>query len=158
MAFRNISMAMAAIGAFAFAAALTPPKITPIAVAEEKSDLRAQGLTALKVFWSALVAGTQEKIAPTLAPEFQNQREEGSGYDKDGFLKSKLPKIAAMPEFSELTVTGSGDLLVARYYVTLNETIGGKPIEKHAPRLTVFRKQGDAWLVVAHSNFAPLER
>jgi hypothetical protein len=158
MAFRNISMAVATIGAFALAAALSPPRITSIAFAEETSDLHAQGLAALKGYWSALMAGTQEKIGPTLAAEFQIQREDGSGYIREGFLKSELPKIAAMPEFSDLTVTGSGDLLVARYYVTVNETIGGKPIQKRAPRLTVFRKQGNAWLAVAHANFAPLER
>jgi ketosteroid isomerase-like protein len=69
-----------------------------------------------------------------------------------------MAKLAAMPEFSAVNVTGTGDLLVVRYYVTVDETIGGKIVERHAPPLIVFRKQGDNWLVVAHSNFATLSR
>jgi hypothetical protein len=49
-------------------------------------------------------------------------------------------------------------LLVVRYYVTVDETISGKTVERHAPRLTIFRKQGDKWLAVAHSNFATLSK
>jgi ketosteroid isomerase-like protein len=55
-------------------------------------------------------------------------------------------------------VTGTSDLLVVRYEVTTDQTRAGKRVQRHAPRLTVFRKQGDNWLVVAHANFATLEK
>jgi ketosteroid isomerase-like protein len=48
----------------------------------------------------------------------------------------------------------SGDLLVVRYWLVINQTIDGTPMAQRAPRLTVFRRDGDRWLVVAHANFA----
>ena len=61
-------------------------------------------------------------------------------------------------EFVGVSVTGNADLLVVRYEVTIDSTRKGKTVQRHAPRLTVFRKQGDAWLVVAHANFATLAK
>jgi len=92
-----------------------------------------------------------------LAPEFQMMRADGSGYDKKGYLGSALPKVAAIPEFSKSSITEKGDVLVARYFVTVNETRDGKKVQAHAPRLTVFRRDAGKWLVVAHGNFATLE-
>jgi hypothetical protein len=126
--------------------------------AEQSGDLQAQGMAALKTFWSAIVTGTPQALDLVLAPEYQVERADGSGYDREGYLKSELPKVAALPEFTSVKVTGTGDLLVVRYDVTVNETRGGKTVQRHAPRLTVFRKQGDNWLVVAHANFATLEK
>ena len=43
--------------------------------------------------------------------------------------------------------------MVVRYELIVDEIIDGKRIDRRAPRLTVFRQVGDAWLVVAHANF-----
>jgi ketosteroid isomerase-like protein len=115
-------------------------------------------MAALKVFWTAIVAGTPQALDPVLAPEYQVERADGSGMDRAAYLKSELPKVAAMPDFTSVNVTGAGDLLVVRYYVTVNSTRKGKVVVRHAPRLTVFHKQGDSWLVVAHANFATLAK
>jgi Domain of unknown function (DUF4440) len=151
-------LAAAALGAFGAMAALPVPGMGWIAsAAEQPADLQAQGMAALKTFWTAVVTGTPQAIEPVLGPEYQIQRSDGSGFDKEGYLKSALPKVAAIPEFTSVKVTGTADLLVVRYYVTVNSTRGGKAVQRHAPRLTIFRKQGDGWLVVAHANFATLE-
>ncbi len=126
--------------------------------AEQPSDLQSQGMAALKAFWGAIVAGTPQALDPVFAPEYQVERADGSGMDREGYLKSELPKVAAIPEFTSVKVTGSGDVLVVRYYVTIDSTRKGKLVQRHAPRLTVFRKQGDSWLVVAHANFATLAK
>ena len=34
--------------------------------------------------------------------------------------------------------------------------IGDKPVQSVAPRLSVFRKDGAGWLIVAHANFAQI--
>jgi hypothetical protein len=130
----------------------------PTTVRAAEATLESDGMTALKTWWGALVAGTPAALDTVLAPEFQIMRADGSGYDKAGYLASKLPKVAAIPEFSKLTFSGSGKVIVARYYVTVNETRDGKTVTKHAGRLTVFRQEGDNWLVVAHCNFATLEQ
>jgi hypothetical protein len=125
--------------------------------AEAPADLQGEGLAALNAFWGAAVEGTPQAIEPLLAPEFQIERADGSGVDKAAYLKSDLTKFAGMPEFTKLNVSGAGDLLVVRYLVTVNSTRGGKTVKGHAPRLTVFRRDGEKWLVVAHANFAPIE-
>jgi hypothetical protein len=156
---RKRSLVLVLLGAFASVAAIPSPGMRSVAVAAgQGDDLQAQGMTALKTFWNAIASGIPQAFEPVLAPEYQVQRSDGSGFDRKEFLNSNLPKLAAKPEFTDVKVTGTGDLLVVRYYVTVDATIGGKTVEKHAPRLTVFRKQGDNWLVVAHSNFATLSK
>lgn len=34
--------------------------------------------------------------------------------------------------------------------------LDGRAVEALAPRLTVFRREGDVWLVVTHANFAQI--
>ncbi len=48
--------------------------------------------------------------------------------------------------------------MVVRYTLIVAETVGGVTVERHAPRITVFRREGETWLVVAHANFARLEQ
>ena len=94
-----------------------------------------------------------------LAPEFQILRSDGSAYDRAGYLASNLPSFPdKVPVMSALVVTGDGDLLVARYVLTTGGVLSDEAEERPAPRLTVFRKDGDAWLVVAHANFAPIRK
>ena len=144
-----------AIGLAANVTLLTAP--TAVA-AEIPIDPNSPAVAPLKMFWTAVVAGTPEALAPVLAPEYQVVRADGSGSDKESYLKGKLPKVAAVPEFTDVLVTGTGDLLVVSYHVTIDSTRNGKKVQAHAPRLTIFRKQGDAWLTVAHANFATLEK
>ena len=156
---RSHRLAAGLLAALLCVAAVSLIGMGAIAVAAEPSgDLQAQGMAALKTFWSAIVTGTPQALDPVLAPEYQVERADGSGLAKEAYLKSQLPKVAALPEFTSVEVTGTGDLLVVRYYVTVNSTRGRKSVQRHAPRLTVFRKQGDSWLVVAHANFATLEK
>lgn len=156
---RKYLVAAPVLAALASAMPLPTAWMGSIALAAEQSgDLQAQGMAALKTFWSAIVTGTPQALDPVLAPEYQIERADGSGYDKAGYLKSELPKVTALPEFTGVMVTGTSDLLVVRYEVTTDQTRAGKRVQRHAPRLTVFHKQGANWLVVAHANFATLEK
>jgi hypothetical protein len=138
---------------------LVAPVVSSVQAAEMSNAERdAAGLAANQAWWSALVAGTADAIGAVLAPEFQIMRADGTAYDKEGYLASALPKVAAIPSFSHMAVTAHGDLLVTRYWVTVTEMRDGKAVEAHAPRLTAFRREGDAWLVSAHANFAALEK
>ena len=138
---------------------VAPPIVSPASAAEMSvAERDAAGLAANTAWWGALVEGTVPALDAVLAPEFQIMRADGSSYDKQEYLASALPKVAAIPAFSQMTVTGQGDLLVVRYWVTVKETRNGETVEAHAPRLTVFRRDGDTWLVSAHANFATLEK
>lgn len=146
----------AAIGA----AVLSPgPAVTIAAAAEPSSESAADllGAEAVRTYLRAVMSGDPDTIRAVLAPEFQIMRADGSGYDAAGYVASELPIIAAMPDIQNLVATREGDILVTRYFIDVNETRDGKVVESNAPRLTVFRKSGDRWLVVAHGNFAALE-
>jgi ketosteroid isomerase-like protein len=101
----------------------------------------------------ALVGHDPAVIGAILAPEFQIQRSDGNGYDASGYL-DHLATLAAMPQIHSLTATAEGDIMVVRYAIVVDETINGQEVESEAPRLTVFRRDGDGWLVVAHANFS----
>lgn len=102
-------------------------------------------------------SGDKERIAAILAPEFQIVRADGSAYDKDAYLAGGLPSYPTPPAVADLDATGYGDLLVVRYLVTTTVDAGGDMLKPDAPRLTVFRKAGNGWSVVAHANFAAPE-
>lgn len=132
--------------------------VAPAGAQNNPSDLTVQGEDAIDAFFGAIMSGDPEKLATVLAPDFQLLRADGTRQDAANYPTSELPIIAALPAISQLKVTGSGDTMVATYVVDVNETRGGKVVQSVAPRLTVFRKSGDQWLVVAHGNFATLEQ
>lgn len=131
--------------------AAAAPAMRPAAAAD---DLTATARAALVAYTEATLAGPKA-LAPMLAPEFQIMRSNGAGYDRDGYLTRSVGTISGAPGFSheDIVATAQGDLLVTRYYLRIDEVIEGRKIAKRAPRLTVFRKIGGAWKVVAHANF-----
>jgi ketosteroid isomerase-like protein len=129
-----------------------------IAVAQDAGDLQSEGQKAVQAWVDAVVSGDVHRIEAVLAPEFQILRADGTAYDKEAYLKSDLPRFPDVPVMSMLVVTGHGDLLVARYVLTTGGVLADGVERPQAPRLTVFRKDGDTWLVVAHANFAAIGR
>jgi len=111
---------------------------------------------AVEAWVAALTSGDDARIAATLAPEFQVQRADGAGYTKAEYLAGGLPRLSTAPKITDLVETRDGDVMVVRYALDIGGTLDGKAIAGRAPRLTVFRKAGDTWLVVAHANFAPV--
>jgi len=111
--------------------------------------------SALATFMSAIASGDRAAVAAVLAPEYQIMRSNGVGYDRAGYLDKGAPSVKVLspsrPE--DIVVTRSGDLMVARYFLVVDEVIAGERVDHRAPRLTVFRKHGDRWIVSAHSNF-----
>lgn len=156
--FRKLWIAAATAFVLGIGAVFTVTAVVPAVSAQQGADLDAEGLAANQAWWGALVEGTVPALNAVLAPEFQIMRADGSAYDKEDYLASSLPHVAAMPEFSRMVATSADDLLVTRYYVTVSETRDGGTVQAYAPRLTVFRKDNGRWLVSAHANFATLER
>lgn len=124
----------------------------------EPVDLQVEIREAIEDFFGALMTGEPDKVAATLAPEFQILRADGSNHDAKGYPNSILPIISEMPAIEKLNVTATGDIAVASYYVNVDQTRDGVLVEAYAPRLSVFRKDGDRWLMVAHGNFAALSQ
>jgi ketosteroid isomerase-like protein len=129
--------------------------VAPAAAADTMDALHAEAQMAVEAWVKAVTSGDRAVIGKILAPDFLIVRDDGSILDREGYLKSDLPVIATLPTVvGGFTVTTNGDTMVVAYDLDANQTRDGKKIQSLALRLTVFRKSGDTWLVVAHANFA----
>ena len=126
----------------------------PASAQSADQDLEAEILAALDGWFGVVASGDPALIAGYLAPEYQIQRADGAGYDRETYLSSNLPLIADIPAIEGLALTANGDLVVARYVLVVDEIIDGAQVNPVAPRLTVLRRDGDDWLIVAHANFS----
>jgi ketosteroid isomerase-like protein len=113
---------------------------------------------AVKGWLDAVSSPDEAALTAVLAPEFQILRSDGRGYDRADYLGTGRSHQARPPVPRDLVATASGDVLVVRYILDVEQTIDGGTVVGAAPRLTVFRKDGDRWLVVAHANFAPITK
>ncbi len=123
--------------------------------APARAQTAADAEAAVMVWLNAIKSGDAARISAILAPEFQIQRADGTGFDRVGYLTG-FAIITEIIAVSDVVVTAAGDIMVVRYQLRLTSTVDGRPTEALAPRLTVFRREGDVWLVVAHANFARL--
>jgi hypothetical protein len=123
----------------------------------EPADLEVQIRQAIEGYFGAILTGEPDKVAATLAPEYQILRADGSTFDAKGYPESILPILSEMPVIEKLKVTAGGDIAVATYYVNVDQTRDGVLVEAYAPRLSVFRKVDGNWLISAHGNFAALQ-
>jgi len=149
-AWRNIAASVAASVALLL--------LVGIGALRAQADLQAEAASAVDAWVAAVAGGDKDAVAAILAPEFQIVRDNGVAYDRDGYLASALPNIVNAPQFEDLHATSEGDVMVVRYVLVIDETIDGAAVEARAPRLTVFRRDGDTWLVSAHANFARIAR
>jgi ketosteroid isomerase-like protein len=109
--------------------------------------------SAIMAWLDALQTGDSSAVEAVLAPEFQILRSDGTGHDRTSYL-TDLPKQTSKPEISQLAFGSNGDAIVTRYMLRIEQTINNKPVQASAPRLSVFRRGGSGWLIVAHANFA----
>lgn len=135
------------------AAALVGVMAAPAAAQVTNEEAEAAVMTWL----NAIIAGPAA-LETVLAPEFQIQRADGTGLDRAAYIGGGAATITEIHGIENLVVTTHDDLMVVRYLLIVAETVGGVTVDREAPRLTVFRREGDAWLVVAHANFARLEQ
>lgn len=158
MILRKLTVALAVAGLLAAGAStLVAPALGP-AAAETQENLAAQARPAVEAWLDAVYKRDPALLDAVLAPEFQLMRADGTSFDKAGYIASTLPIFETAPQVEELVVTGSAELFVARYLVTAEQMRDGKHLQTTAPRLSVFRKDGDKYLLVAHANFAAFER
>ncbi len=112
---------------------------------------------AVMSWLNAIIAGPTA-LETVLAPEFQIQRADGTGLDRAEYIGGGAATIIEIHGIENLVVTSHEGIMVVRYTLIVAETVGGVTVERHAPRITVFRREGETWLVVAHANFARLEQ
>lgn len=113
-----------------------------------------EAVAAIRAWLEAIMSADPAQLDAVMAPEFQIERSNGTGHDKAGYIDGGFARIASIGEITDVHVTVHDDLMVVRYMLGVQETISGQPVQGYAPRLTVFRREDDRWLVVAHANFA----
>jgi ketosteroid isomerase-like protein len=131
------------------------------AIAKESTEnrqLKENAKKAVEAWVNAVASGNVDTVREHLAPEFQILRSDGKGYDEAEYLAGGLPKIDSIIGVQDVVATEHDNLMVVRYVLSLKETVDGKAVQRSAPRLTVFHRDGDRWLVVAHANFAQLQK
>lgn len=131
------------------------------AIAKEGTEnrrLEDNAKKAVEAWAKAVASGNVDTVREHLAPEFQILRSDGKGYDEAEYVAGGLPKIDSIISVQDVVATEHGNLMVVRYVLSLNATVDGKAEQRSAPRLTVFRRDGDRLLVVAHANFARLQK
>jgi hypothetical protein len=127
--------------------------LSAFAMASEVTE--ADASAAIMVWLGALASRDPATVEKVLAPEFQILRSDGSGYDRSSYL-GHLPNFTGKPEIQDLVFSSGAGLLVTRYNLRLEQKIGDKPVQALAPRLSVLRREGAGWLMVAHANFAQI--
>lgn len=125
------------------------------AAAAESTPTAADATGAIMSWLDALASHDPATVAKVLAPEFQILRSDGSGYDAQSYLQH-LPTFTGKPDIQNLVVSANGDVMVTRYTLNVEQKIGDQPVQAIAPRLSVFRRDGAGWLILAHANFAQI--
>ncbi|WP_421722866.1 nuclear transport factor 2 family protein [Bauldia sp.] len=126
---------------------------TAPAQAAEAAGLNAEGEAAVGAWIAAVASGDPDQVRALSAPEFQIVRGDGSVHALEDYL-TDLPALEAVPPMRNVFATATGDQMVVRYTVDAIKDVDGVTVDAFGPRLTVLRKQGDVWLVVAHANFS----
>jgi hypothetical protein len=126
------------------ATAVTAPQLAdPVATATE---LVTAWLETLK---------SGESVADLMAPNFEIQRADGSGANRNEYLANQ----AAVDDYTlsdTVIASQSGNTLSVRWSLQVSEEINGVQYDDvDAPRLTVFEWTGEAWQIVGYANFTP---
>jgi len=123
------------------------------AVATEKG----LGEKLLRQLWVDMQKPDMEVIEKTIAKGFQSVHQYGSNNREQEIKLIKDLKLGKYT-LSNIKITRNGPVIVATYFVSVEETIKGKRLSKKpAPRLSVFFKTDSGWKWIAHANLKPLK-
>ena len=123
------------------------------AVANEKG----LGEKLLHQLWADMQKPDMEMIEKTIAEGFQSVHQYGSNNREQEIELIKNLKLGKYT-LSNIKITRNGPVIVATYFVSVEETIEGKQLSKKpAPRLSVFLKNDSGWKWIAHANLKPLK-
>jgi hypothetical protein len=117
----------------------------------------AQGEELVRQLWADMKARNIEGLEKKLAPGFQSVHSDGA---RSREQEIELLKDLDLGEYtlSNLTVSQTGAVIVAVYFVSVEETIEGKRLSSvPAPRMSVFLETEDGWKWMAHANLKPLK-
>jgi hypothetical protein len=129
----------------------------PVRANQKVADEKGLGETLLSQLWETMQKSDMEMVEKTIAQGFQSVHQFGANNREQ---EIELIKGLHLGKYtlSKITITRNGPVIVATYFVSVEETIEGKRLSKKpAPRLSVFLHTDDGWKWIAHANLKPLK-
>ena len=124
---------------------------------QEVATEKCPGEKLLRQLWADIKKPDMEAIEKTIAKGFQSVHQYGSNNREQEIELIKDLKLGKYTP-SDIKITRNGPVIVATYFVSVEETIKGKRLSKQpAPRLSVFVKTDSGWKWIAHANLKPLK-
>lgn len=124
---------------------------------QEVATEKGLGEKLLRQLWADMKKPDMEVIEKTIAKGFQSVHQYGSNNREQEIKLIKGLKLGKYT-LSNIKITRNGPVIVATYFVSVEETIKGKRLSKKpAPRLSVFLKTDSGWKWIAHANLKPLK-
>jgi hypothetical protein len=119
---------------------------------------RSQGEQLLRQLWEDMRKADMNALEKRLANGFQSVHQYGAsdrGQEIELLRKLNFDKYT----LSDIQITQNGPVIVATYFVSVEETIKDQRLSKEpAPRLSVFLKTDSGWQWIAHANLKPLKK
>lgn len=142
----------------AFIIALTLISTTLTAVAKEEVATEAGlGEKLVRQLWADMQKPDIEGIEKTIAEGFQSVHQYGASNREEEIELIKGLKLGNYI-LSDMKITQNESVIVATYFVSVEETIMGKRLSKNPePRLSVFIKTDSGWKWIAHANIKSLQ-
>ena len=115
------------------------------------------GEKLVRQLWADMKAGNVETLEKMTAPGFQSVHEDGSRNRKEELQLIKGGNFGKYT-LTNLKVTQNGPVITVTYFVSVEETIGGKrlPTTKPAARLSAWLKTDSGWQWIIHANLRSL--
>jgi Domain of unknown function (DUF4440) len=111
-----------------------------------------QGKQLVRRFLNDLQRANRPDLRKFLSPAFQLQRADGSHQTKADVIKN--PTKIRSYTLRGFQVTSDANVLVARFQLSVDETINGKPFKTaFAPRIAVFVSLAKGWQLIGYANF-----
>ncbi len=115
------------------------------------------GEKLVRQLWADMKAGNVETLEKMTAPGFQSVHEDGSRNRKEELQLIKGGNFGKYT-LTNLKVTQNGPVITVTYFVSVEETIGGKRLSatKPAARLSAWLKTDSGWKWIIHANLRSL--
>ena len=115
------------------------------------------GEKLVRQLWADMKAGNVETLEKMTAPGFQSVHEDGSRNRKEE-LQLIMGGNFGKYTLTNLKVTQNGPVITVTYFVSVEETIGGKrlPTTNPAARLSAWLKTDSGWQWIIHANLRSL--
>jgi len=125
-------------------------------VADVSSTDISLGEKLERQIWADMKALNMEAIEGKIATGFQSVHEDGAR-GRDAEIKLLKGLKLGKYELSKFEVTQNGPVIVVTYFLSVEETIGGKRLPTApAARQSVWMKTDGKWQWIAHANLNPM--